>query len=158
MPVTDADFAQRVHSCSSYSKEFSPAKIIPNRPEDHTSRWSCQAGDSQPWLLLELNKPAVLCKWSPRRSEIRRLFRLHESTGQVTIGKYKEDHPCNAQSIRILAGNDPSHLEEVLATNLRNDSNREGFELLHSIPVWKGNMATRSLWDIRRENDSIVSP
>ena len=62
MPSTDADFVQRVHSCSSYSKEFSPAKIIPSRPEDHTSRWSCQAGDTQPWLLLELNKPAVLCK------------------------------------------------------------------------------------------------
>jgi hypothetical protein len=79
------------------------------------------------------------------------------STDAVTIGKYKEDHPCNPQSVRILAGNDPSHLEEVLDTNLRNDSNSERLELRHSAPVWQSDMAKRSLWDLRRENHTIVS-
>ncbi|GHJ86292.1 hypothetical protein NliqN6_2694 [Naganishia liquefaciens] len=128
----------RIHSCSTYSKDFTPAKIIPNRPEDHTSRWSCAAGDDQPWLLLELIKPAVLY--------------------QVTIGKYKEDHPCNAQSVRILAGNDPSLLEEVSSANLRNDSRSEMLGLRHSMAVWKGDMSTTNLWDLKRENDNIPFP
>lgn len=85
-----------------------------------------------------------------------KMLTLDGRTDAVTIGKYKEDHPCNPQSIRILAGDDPAHLEEVVDTNLRNDSNSERLELRHSAPVWHSGMATRSLWDLRRENYTIV--
>jgi hypothetical protein len=128
--------------------------VIPNKPEDHTSRWSCQAGDTQPWLLLELSKPAVLRK-CPVYCPIRFPDRVR-AIDQVIIGKYKEDHPCNPQSLKVLAVNDPSHLEEVLDINLKNDSTAETGDLRHSARVWTGDMSTANLWDLGREKNVIV--
>lgn len=82
---------------------------------------------------------------------------LFPRTDQVTIGKYKEDHPCNPQSLRILAGDDPSHLEEVLDINLKNDSTPETADLRHNALVWKGDMAAGNLWDLGKERSVIVS-
>lgn len=76
---------------------------------------------------------------------------------QVKIGKYKEDHPCNPQSLKILAGDDPSHLEEVLDINLKNDSSAETGDLRHSARVWTGHMSKENLWDLGRERNVIVS-
>lgn len=73
------------------------------------------------------------------------------------MGKYKEDHPCNAQSLRFLAGDDPSHLEEVLDINLKNDSTPETANLRHTARVWKGDMSGGNLWDLGKERNVIVS-
>lgn len=79
------------------------------------------------------------------------------ATDQVIMGKYKEDHPCNAQSLRFLAGDDPSHLEEVLDINLKNDSTPETANLRHTARVWKGDMSGGNLWDLGKERNVIVS-
>jgi hypothetical protein len=82
---------------------------------------------------------------------------LIRAPDRVTIGKYKEDHPCNPQTLRILAGDDPSHLEDVLDINLKNDSTPETGAVRHSARVWTGDMSTVNLWDLGRESNVIVS-
>jgi len=149
-------FFQRIHSYSSYSKDFAPSRIIPCRPDDHTSRWSCQTGDTAPWLMLELTKPAVLGMSISLLSTGMRTYLAQRCVDEIKIGRYQDEHPCNAQSITILAGNSPTNLQQILNVNLKNEGGNEFYTLRHNTAVWTGKMDRINPWDIRHEKTTVV--
>ncbi|KAF9073645.1 Muskelin N-terminus-domain-containing protein [Rhodocollybia butyracea] len=100
-----------VDSCSSYSTHFYPSNILIDDPSDSKSRWTTQNPESQHWILLRLDKLAVLqC---------------------ITFGKFHNTHPCNMKEFKVYIGLTSENMTEILHSSLKNNSSRETFSLRH---------------------------
>lgn len=107
--------------------------------------------------MLELTKPAVLGKSTFfvlvfGNACLSPLY----AAGGITIGRYQDEHPCNAQSITILAGNSPTNLQQILNVNLKNAGGSQVYALQHNTPVWTGNVQKLNPWDVRHEKTTVV--
>ncbi|KXS21272.1 hypothetical protein M427DRAFT_107508 [Gonapodya prolifera JEL478] len=67
---------------SSYSANYHPRNIAVSCPTDQASRWSSAAHNQSQYLLLKLNRPAIV--------------------DSITFGKYHKPHVCNLKEFRVL--------------------------------------------------------
>lgn len=79
---------------SGHSSNYLPAHIRDDCPNDQGSRWSSLTNDQNQFLLLKLERPALL--------------------RTITLGKYFKTHVCNLKEFRVLAGSSPANLIEVV--------------------------------------------
>jgi len=136
-----------IHSCSSYSNGFRPQHIQDDRPKEQSSRWSSGSNIPPQWILLKLERPAIVTA--------------------ITFGKFEKPHVCNPKRLKIFVGMDENSFMEVLDTNLKNDSTEETFHVKHTLnkaylpstlikiqPIqsW-GNNFNYSIWYIELKGD-----
>ena len=92
---------------SGHSSSYLPSHIRVEAPLDQASRWSSPLNDQHQFLLLKLERPALV------RS--------------ISFGKFCKSHVCNLKEFRVLAGSGPAQMFEVLHSGLRNDTETETF-------------------------------
>jgi hypothetical protein len=97
VPREDSALAPLPYSidcCSGYSADYEPARILCDRPSDQSSRWSSASNNSQQFVQLRLERPAI----------VQRIY----------FGKFHKMHVCNLKEFRVLAGLRRDALQEVL--------------------------------------------
>ncbi|XP_064400572.1 muskelin-like [Halichondria panicea] len=98
-----------IHSCSSFSGDFTPEKILTDNPSDPKSRWlSCDNRLPQ-FVILKLHQPSIV--------------------SSIQFGKYDKSHPCNLRKFRVYGGMNPDRLHLLLEDGLSNDPVPETFSL-----------------------------
>ncbi|XP_027058035.1 muskelin-like [Pocillopora damicornis] len=102
-----------IHKCSSYSANYLPTNILEDKPNDQSSRWSSDSNYPPQFLILKLEKPAIVMT--------------------ITFGKYEKTHVCNLRKFKIYGGLNDEHMTELLQSGLRNDHIKEAFELQHEL-------------------------
>ncbi|CAH3026215.1 unnamed protein product [Porites evermanni] len=102
-----------IHKCSSHSSNYLPTNILVDKPNDQSSRWSSDSNSPPQFLILKLDKPAVVMT--------------------VTFGKYEKTHVCNLRKFKIYGGLNDDHMTELLHSGLRNDHIKETFNLKHEL-------------------------
>ncbi|ESP01147.1 hypothetical protein LOTGIDRAFT_225475 [Lottia gigantea] len=98
---------------SSYSQSYPPENIYSDKPNDQSSRWSSDSNNPPQFLILKLDKPAIV-----------------ES---ITFGKYEKTHVCNLKKFKIYGGLTEEHMIELLESGLKNDHLPEVFILRNQI-------------------------
>ncbi|PFX17036.1 Muskelin [Stylophora pistillata] len=81
--------------------------------ENSANRRPSHTRDLQTFLILKLEKPAIVMT--------------------ITFGKYEKTHVCNLRKFKIYGGLNDEHMTELLQSGLRNDHNKEAFELQHEL-------------------------
>jgi len=66
---------------------MSHRNILVDHPNDSNSRWSSDSHSPPQFLVLELDRPAVLAA--------------------ITFGKFEKNHVCNLKRFRVLGGLHP---------------------------------------------------
>jgi len=102
-----------IHSSSSVSQSFNPENILENNPSDQASRWSSDTNTPPQFLVLQLDKPALITN--------------------ITFGKYEKAHVCNLKHFKVFGGPDPDNMIEILDAGLKNDTVPESFNLKHHL-------------------------
>jgi len=102
-----------IHSSSSHSASYVPENILEDRPGDQTSRWSSDTNSPPQYLVLRLDRPAIV-------------------TG-ISFGKYEKTHVCNLKRFQVLGGMEEDSLLELLDSGLRNDNISESFHVRHKL-------------------------
>ncbi|CAG0889290.1 unnamed protein product [Darwinula stevensoni] len=102
-----------IHKCSSFSGSYAPGNIMENKPIDQSSRWSSDSNSPPQFLVLKLEKPAIV--------------------KSILFGKFEKTHVCNLKKFKVLGGLSDEHMIELLEKGLRNDSSPESFRLKHVI-------------------------
>jgi len=102
-----------IHSCSSYSNGFHPHNILESKPKEQSSRWSSGSNIPPQWILLKLERPAIITS--------------------VKFGKFEKPHVCNPKRLKIFVGMDENSFMEVLDTTLKNDATDESFHVKHTL-------------------------
>lgn len=92
---------------SGHSSSYLPSHIRVEAPLDQASRWSSPLNDQHQFLLLKLERPALV--------------------RTISFGKFCKSHVCNLKEFRVLAGSGPEQMFEVLHSGLRNDTETETF-------------------------------
>ncbi|KAK6176578.1 hypothetical protein SNE40_014836 [Patella caerulea] len=98
---------------SSYSQSYPPENIYSDKAGDQSSRWSSDSNNPPQYLILKLEKPAIV-----------------ES---ITFGKYEKTHVCNLKKFKIYGGLSEDHMIELLESGLKNDHIPETFQLRNEI-------------------------
>ncbi|XP_067684074.1 muskelin-like isoform X1 [Haliotis asinina] len=98
---------------SSYSYNYVPENICHDKPGDQTSRWSSDSNNPPQYLVLKLERPAIV--------------------ETVSFGKYEKTHVCNLKKFKIHGGLTEDHMIEILDSGLKNDHTPECFSLRHEI-------------------------
>lgn len=101
-----------VYKWSSYSANYLPENIVRNEPSKQSSRWSSSSNTPPQFLLLKLQKPAI----------VRRIL----------FGKYEKNHVCNVKKFEIYGGMEENALVELTKGGLKNDHNPETFHLKYT--------------------------
>ena len=98
-----------IHKWSSFTGDYHPSKILVDDPSDQLSRW--QSGSSFPpqFLLLKLDRPAV----------VRR----------ISFGKFHKSHVCNLKSFTVFGGMSDEGMVELCKKGLTNNAKPETFDL-----------------------------
>uniref|UniRef100_A0A224Z4H8 Muskelin n=1 Tax=Rhipicephalus zambeziensis TaxID=60191 RepID=A0A224Z4H8_9ACAR len=102
-----------IHKCSSYTGSYLPENILVDKPGDQYSRWSSDSNYPPQFLILKLERPAIV--------------------QTITFGKYEKTHVCNMKKFKIYGGLTDEHMLELLDSGLKNDHLTETFTLKHSI-------------------------
>ena len=85
-----------------------------DRPGDQFSRWSSESTNPDQFLILKLNKPAIVEK--------------------IIFGKFEKTHVCNVKKFKVFGGLQPDQVcNELLDAGLNNDNVPETFSLRHSL-------------------------
>uniref|UniRef100_A0A8C6SC68 Muskelin 1, intracellular mediator containing kelch motifs n=1 Tax=Neogobius melanostomus TaxID=47308 RepID=A0A8C6SC68_9GOBI len=132
-----------VFKWSSFSSTYLPENILTDKPNDQSSRWSSESNYPPQFLILKLERPAIV--------------------QSITFGKYEKTHVCNLKKFKVFGGMSEENMTELLSSGLKNDYNKETFTLKHKIdeqmfPVDSFNF---SIWFIELhgiEEPDVVQP
>ncbi|XP_023686924.1 muskelin [Paramormyrops kingsleyae] len=102
-----------VFKWSSYSSTYLPENILVDKPNDQSSRWSSESNYPPQYLILKLERPAIV--------------------QSITFGKYEKTHVCNLKKFKVFGGMSEENMTELLSSGLKNDYNKETFTLKHKI-------------------------
>ncbi|KAL5014601.1 hypothetical protein ScPMuIL_008871 [Solemya velum] len=102
-----------VHKWSSYSYNYLPENICTDKPNDQSSRWSSDSNQPPQYLILKLERPAIV--------------------EAISFGKYEKTHVCNLKKFKIFGGLGDDHMVELLESGLKNDHQSETFQLKNEI-------------------------
>ncbi|RWS30108.1 muskelin-like protein [Leptotrombidium deliense] len=102
-----------IHQCSSFSSTYVAENILWDRPNDQSSRWSSDSNHPPQFLILKLERAAIV--------------------KEIYFGKYEKTHVCNLKKFKISGGMTDNTMIELLDSGLRNDSQPETFTLKHTI-------------------------
>uniref|UniRef100_A0A2M4BCX4 Putative muskelin n=2 Tax=Anopheles marajoara TaxID=58244 RepID=A0A2M4BCX4_9DIPT len=100
-----------IHKYSSYSSSYLPENIREDNPANQTSRWSSNTNTPPQFLILKLERPAIVTR--------------------IKFGKYEKTHVCNLRKLKILGGLEEDRMMLLFEGGLRNDSIPETFNLKH---------------------------
>uniref|UniRef100_A0A452RDL3 Muskelin N-terminal domain-containing protein n=1 Tax=Ursus americanus TaxID=9643 RepID=A0A452RDL3_URSAM len=87
--------------------------ILVDKPNDQSSRWSSESNYPPQYLILKLERPAIV--------------------QNITFGKYEKTHVCNLKKFKVFGGMNEENMTELLSSGLKNDYNKETFTLKHKI-------------------------
>uniref|UniRef100_A0A667Z6M9 Muskelin 1, intracellular mediator containing kelch motifs n=1 Tax=Myripristis murdjan TaxID=586833 RepID=A0A667Z6M9_9TELE len=87
--------------------------ILVDKPNDQSSRWSSESNYPPQYLILKLERPAIV--------------------QSITFGKYEKTHVCNLKKFKVFGGMSEENMTELLSSGLKNDYNKETFTLKHKI-------------------------
>ncbi|XP_069992411.1 muskelin [Penaeus vannamei] len=87
--------------------------ILEDKPNDQASRWSSDSNNPPQFLILKLERPAVL--------------------KTITFGKYEKVHVCNIKKFRVYGGLSDDNMVLLLESGLKNDTVPETFLLKHTV-------------------------
>uniref|UniRef100_A0A7N6BSR6 LisH domain-containing protein n=1 Tax=Anabas testudineus TaxID=64144 RepID=A0A7N6BSR6_ANATE len=87
--------------------------ILVDKPNDQSSRWSSESNYPPQFLILKLERPAIV--------------------QSITFGKYEKTHVCNLKKFKVFGGMSEENMTELLSSGLKNDYNKETFTLKHKI-------------------------
>ncbi|XP_068045487.1 muskelin isoform X3 [Anomalospiza imberbis] len=102
-----------LHRWSSFSSTYLPENILVDRPNDQSSRWSSESNYPPQYLILKLERPAIV--------------------QSITFGKYEKTHVCNLKKFKVFGGMNEENMTDLLSSGLKNDYNKETFTLKHKI-------------------------
>uniref|UniRef100_A0A671NHU4 Muskelin-like n=2 Tax=Sinocyclocheilus anshuiensis TaxID=1608454 RepID=A0A671NHU4_9TELE len=102
-----------VYKWSSYSSTYLPENILVDKPSDQSSRWSSESNYPPQYLILKLERPAIVLN--------------------IIYGKYEKTHVCNLKKFKVFGGMSEENMTELLSSGLKNDFNKETFTLKHKI-------------------------
>nr|XP_011722126.1 muskelin isoform X3 [Macaca nemestrina]XP_014990391.1 muskelin isoform X4 [Macaca mulatta] len=102
-----------LHKWSSFSSTYLPENILVDKPNDQSSRWSSESNYPPQYLILKLERPAIV--------------------QNITFGKYEKTHVCNLKKFKVFGGMNEENMTELLSSGLKNDYNKETFTLKHKI-------------------------
>ncbi|XP_015762917.1 PREDICTED: muskelin-like [Acropora digitifera] len=102
-----------IHKYSSHSASYLPTNVLINNPSDQSSRWSSDSNNPPQFLILKLEKPAIVMV--------------------IKFGKYEKAHVCNLKKFKIYGGLNDEHMTELLQSGLCNDNVEETFNLKHEL-------------------------
>nr|XP_053629064.1 muskelin-like isoform X1 [Cherax quadricarinatus]XP_053629065.1 muskelin-like isoform X1 [Cherax quadricarinatus] len=102
-----------IHKFSTYSSNYVPENILEDKPNDQGSRWSSDSNNPPQFLILKLERPAVL--------------------KTITFGKYEKTHVCNIKKFRVYGGLSDDNMILLLESGLKNDTVPETFLLKHTV-------------------------
>ncbi|XP_062574316.1 muskelin-like isoform X1 [Saccostrea cucullata] len=141
---------------SSFSYNYVPENIYSDNPKDQSSRWSSDSNHPPQFLMLKLEKPAIVeC---------------------ITFGKYEKAHVCNLKKFKVFGGLNDEHMIELLEGGLKNDHVPETFPLkkeLHEnvfpcryikivpLQAWGPSCFNFSIWYVKLQGESdwdVVQP
>jgi len=105
--------AYQIHSWSSYSANYCPSNVQQDIPSDQSSRWSSDSNYPPQFITLKLVKPAIVTS--------------------ISFGKYEKTHVCNLRKFTVFGGVNEEHMMELLTDGLKNDPQRESFNLRHDL-------------------------
>jgi len=80
-----------------------------DRPSDQTSRWSSDTNSPPQYLVLRLERPAIVTS--------------------LSFGKYEKTHVCNLKRFQVLGGMEEDNMLDLLDSGLRNDNVTEAFSV-----------------------------
>ncbi|XP_053672386.1 muskelin [Anopheles nili] len=100
-----------IYKYSSYSSSYLPENIREDNPSNQTSRWSSNTNTPPQYLILKLERPAIVTR--------------------IKFGKYEKTHVCNLRKFKILGGLEEESMVLLFEGGLRNDSVPETFNLKH---------------------------
>nr|XP_029713847.1 muskelin isoform X1 [Aedes albopictus] len=100
-----------IYKYSSYSSSYLPENIREDNPTNQTSRWSSNTNSPPQFLVLKLERPAIVTK--------------------IKFGKYEKTHVCNLRKFKILGGLEEDRMTQLFEGGLKNDSVPETFNLKH---------------------------
>ncbi|KAL4827363.1 hypothetical protein H8958_021814 [Nasalis larvatus] len=98
---------------SVFVKESIRWNILVDKPNDQSSRWSSESNYPPQYLILKLERPAIV--------------------QNITFGKYEKTHVCNLKKFKVFGGMNEENMTELLSSGLKNDYNKETFTLKHKI-------------------------
>ncbi|XP_023324449.1 muskelin [Eurytemora carolleeae] len=98
-----------IHSCTSHSSSYVAQNILENKPSEQSSRWSSESNHPPQFIVLRLDKPAIV-------------------TG-ILFGKFEKTHVCNLKKFKVFGGLDESSYIELLESGLKNNSSPDSFNL-----------------------------
>jgi len=84
-----------------------------DRPSDQTSRWSSDTNSPPQYLVLRLERPAIVTS--------------------LSFGKYEKTHVCNLKRFQVLGGMEEDNMLDLLDSGLRNDNVTEAFSVRHQL-------------------------
>ncbi|KAM7121221.1 muskelin isoform 4-T4 [Molossus nigricans] len=93
--------------------KLQPRNILVDKPNDQSSRWSSESNYPPQYLVLKLERPAIV--------------------QNITFGKYEKTHVCNLKKFKVFGGMNEENMTELLSSGLKNDYNKETFTLKHKI-------------------------
>ncbi|KAG9345727.1 hypothetical protein JZ751_008871 [Albula glossodonta] len=89
------------------------SNILVDKPNDQSSRWSSESNYPPQYLILKMERPAIV--------------------QSITFGKYEKTHVCNLKKFKVFGGMSEENMTELLSSGLKNDYNKETFTLKHKI-------------------------
>ncbi|XP_037789855.1 muskelin-like isoform X1 [Penaeus monodon] len=108
-----ANLKYSIHKYSTFSANYAPENILEDKPNDQASRWSSDSNNPPQFLILKLERPAVL--------------------KTITFGKYEKVHVCNIKKFRVYGGLSDDNMVLLLESGLKNDTVPETFLLKHTV-------------------------
>ncbi|CAI8048563.1 Muskelin [Geodia barretti] len=105
--------AYSIHSCSSYSGEFTPDRVQADDPADPKSRWLSDGSKVPQHITVKLAAPAVVLS--------------------VVFGKYEKSHACNLRRFSVFGGMECDHMYLLCEGGLTDNSKPESFPLRHEV-------------------------
>ncbi|CAL4131290.1 unnamed protein product, partial [Meganyctiphanes norvegica] len=102
-----------IHKFSTFSANYVPENIQEDKPSDQSSRWSSDSNNPPQFLILKLERPAIL--------------------KTISFGKYEKTHVCNIKKFRVYGGLSDENMILLLESGLKNDTVTESFILKHTV-------------------------
>lgn len=102
-----------VYKYSSYSYNYVPENVLADNPSDQLSRWSSDSNNPPQYLMLKLERPAIV--------------------DNIVFGKYEKTHVCNLKKLKVYGGLSEDHMIEILDSGLKNDHIPETFAVRNEI-------------------------
>jgi hypothetical protein len=103
-----------VFAYSSFAASYPPENIKVDNPRNQGSRWSSETNSPPQYLILKLERPAIV--------------------KSIYFGKYEKHHVCNLRRFKVFGSlNAEDNMVDLLEGSLRNDAVGENFPLKHTL-------------------------